>query len=127
MNRQVNLTKRIRTSNGLRYCPVVISPNGRLKPDYVLIADKEERHAEGAYYLEWYEGSRRLRRSVGKDAATAAARRHRQEQILASKAAGIKSRYLRHSRRLENCEPLKAVVLLPLATQSGRFYLNISS
>jgi integrase/recombinase XerD len=90
MNRQVNLTKRIRTSNGLRFCPVVISANGRVKPDYVLVADKEERHPEGAYYLEWYEGSRRVRRSVGKDAATAAARRHRQEQILASKAAGIK-------------------------------------
>jgi integrase len=90
MNRQVNLTKRIRTSNGLRFCPVVIAANGRVKPDYVVIGDKEERHPEGAYYLEWYEGSRRVRRSVGKDAATAAARRHRQEQILASKAAGIK-------------------------------------
>ena len=90
MNRQVNLTKRIRTSNGLRFCPVVISANGRVKPDYVLVAGKEERHPEGAYYLEWYEGSRRIRRSVGKDAATAAARRHQQEQILASKAAGIK-------------------------------------
>ncbi len=90
MNRQVNLTKRIRTSNGLRFCPVVISANGRVKPDYVVIGDKEERHPEGAYYLEWYEGSRRVRRSVGKDAATAAARRHQQEQILASKAAGIK-------------------------------------
>jgi integrase/recombinase XerD len=90
MNRQVNLTKRIRTSNGLRFCPVVVSHNGRVKPDYVLVADKEVRHPEGAYYLEWYEGSRRVRRSVGKDAATEAARRHQQEQILASKAAGIK-------------------------------------
>jgi hypothetical protein len=36
-------------------------------------------------------------------------------------------RNLRPSRRLENREPLKAVVLLPLATQSGRPYLNISS
>jgi integrase/recombinase XerD len=90
MNRQVNLTKRIRTSNGLRFCPVVVSPNGRVKPDYVLIADKEVRHPEGAYYLEWYDGHRRVRLSVGKDAATAAVRRHQQEQILASKAAGIK-------------------------------------
>jgi integrase/recombinase XerD len=69
---------------------VVISPNGRIKPDYVIISEKEERHTEGSYYLECYEGSRPVRRSVGKDAATVAARRHRQEQILASKAAGIK-------------------------------------
>ena len=45
---------------------------------------------QGAYYLEWYEGPKRIRQSVGKDASTAAARRHKQEQILASKAAGIK-------------------------------------
>jgi integrase/recombinase XerD len=89
MNLQVNLTKRIRTPKGLRFCPVVISANGRVKPDYATVGDKEERHPEGAYYLEWYEGSKRIRQSVGKDASTAAARRHRQEQILASKAAGI--------------------------------------
>ncbi len=90
MNRQVNLTKRIRTSKGLRFCPVVVSSNGRIKPDYVIVADKQEKHPEGAYYLEWYEGSRRIRRSFGKDAATAAVRRNQQEQILKSKAAGIK-------------------------------------
>jgi integrase/recombinase XerD len=90
VNRHVNLTKRIRTPNGLRFCPVVVSANGRVKPDYVLVADRQERHPEGAYYLEWYDGGRRIRRSVGKDAGTAAARRHQQEQILASKAAGIR-------------------------------------
>src|SRR5438270_11358973 len=90
MNRQVHLTKRVKTSDGLRFCPVIIAPNGRVKPDWILIAGKEERHPEGAYYLEWYEGSKRIRQSVGKDAAAAAAKRHRQEQVLASKAAGIK-------------------------------------
>jgi len=90
MNRHVNLTKRVRTSKGLRFCPVVVSANGRLKPDYVLVGDRDERHTEGAYYLEWYECGRRVRRSVGRDASTAAARRHQQEQILASKAAGIR-------------------------------------
>ncbi len=90
MNRHVNLTKRVRTPNGLRFCPVVVSANGRVKPDYVIVADRQERHPEGAYYLEWYDGGRRKRLSVGKDASTAAARRHQQEQILASKAAGIR-------------------------------------
>ena len=90
MNRRVNLTKRIHTSKGLRFCPAVISANGRVKPDYVLVADKIERRADGTYYLEWHEGSKRIRRSVGNDAITAAARRHQQEQILASKATGIK-------------------------------------
>src|SRR5215472_8498139 len=90
VTREVNLTKRIKTSQGLRFCPVVISANGLVKPDYVLVAGKEQRHPEGAYYLEWYEGGKRVRQSVGKDASVAAGRRHRQQQILASKAAGIK-------------------------------------
>ena len=56
----------------------------------MVVVDKQEKHPEGAYYFEWYDGSKRIRRSVGKDPATAAARRHQQEQILKSKAAGIK-------------------------------------
>jgi hypothetical protein len=53
VNRQVNLTKRVQTSKGMRYCPVVLSANGRVKPDAALVNGKPERHTEGAYYLEW--------------------------------------------------------------------------
>jgi integrase len=77
MNRQVNLTKRVQTAKGLRYCPVVLSANGRVKPDAVMVNGQPERHTEGAYYLEWSEGSKRVRLSVGKDAADADARRRR--------------------------------------------------
>jgi len=77
MNRQVNLTKRVQTSKGPRYCPVVLSANGRVKPDAVMVNGQPERHTEGAYYLEWSEGSKRVRLSVGKDAVDADARRRR--------------------------------------------------
>src|SRR5712692_4562810 len=50
MNREVNVTKRVQTSKGPRYCPVVLSANGRVKPDAVLVNGKPERHTEGAYY-----------------------------------------------------------------------------
>ena len=87
MNRTVNLTKRVQTSRGLRYCPVVLAANGRLRADLVIINGQEERHPEGAYYLEWWEGAKRVRLSVGKDAADAnavswilAAIRTREEQ-----------------------------------------------
>ena len=66
-NREVNLTKRIQTMQGWRYCPVALSANGRVKPDVVLINGEEEKHPEGAYYLEWREGAKRVRLSVGKD------------------------------------------------------------
>jgi integrase/recombinase XerD len=88
-NREVNLTKRIKTINGLRYCPVVLSANGRVKPDVVIVSGQEERHAEGAYYLEWRDGSKRRRLSVGKDAADANARRLSKEAELNARNHGV--------------------------------------
>src|ERR1017187_3230993 len=82
MNRECNVTKRVRLAQGWRYCPVVLAANGRVKPDAVLVNGKAERHPEGAYYLEWYEGAKRVRLSVGKDAADASARRQRKEAEL---------------------------------------------
>jgi integrase/recombinase XerD len=81
-NREVNLTKRIKTAEGSRFCPVVLSANGRVKPDTVMVHGREERHPEGAYYIEWYEGARRRRLSVGRNASDAAARRLAKEAEL---------------------------------------------
>ncbi|HTJ85809.1 MAG TPA: hypothetical protein VL349_01000, partial [Terriglobales bacterium] len=89
MNRECNLTKRVMTRNGLRYCPVAFSANGRVKPDMVLVNGAPERHPEGAYYLEWREHSKRVRLSVGKDAADASARRLRKEAELNAANNGI--------------------------------------
>lgn len=89
MNRQCNVTKRIRTSAGLRYCPVVLSANGRVKPDVVLVSGKPEHHPEDADYLEWREGNKRKRLSVGKDPADATARRLRKEAELNAKNNGV--------------------------------------
>ena len=82
MHREVNLTKRVQTNTGLRYCPVVLSANGRVKPDAVLVNGKPERHTEGAYYIEWHDNGKRIRLSVGKDAADASAMRLRKETEL---------------------------------------------
>jgi hypothetical protein len=88
-NREVNLTKRIQTTSGWRYCPVVLSANGRVKPDVVLVNEREERRTEGAYYLEWREGTKRVRVSVGKDVQDAAAQRLRKEAELNAKNHGV--------------------------------------
>jgi integrase/recombinase XerD len=89
VNREVNVTKRVQTPQGLRYCPVVLSANGRIKPDAVLVNGKEERHSEGAYHLEWREGTKRVRLSVGKNAADASARRQRKEAELNARNNGV--------------------------------------
>ena len=68
---QVNITKRIDTLEGKRYCPVVVGPNGRIKPDSVMVDGRQEKHPEGAYYLDWTEDGTRARVSVGTDAAAA--------------------------------------------------------
>jgi len=88
-SKEVNLTKRVQTIKGMRYCPVVPSPNGRVKPDLVLVNGKQERHPEGAYYLEWRESGRRIRLSVGKDPQDAAARRQRKEAELNALNNGV--------------------------------------
>jgi hypothetical protein len=81
-NREVNVTKRVQTAQGLRYCSVVFSANGRIKPDFIYVNGTSVRHPEGAYYLEWREGKKRIRLSAGKDAADASARRLRKEAEL---------------------------------------------
>src|SRR5215469_12209156 len=85
----VNLTKRVKTALGTRYCPVVQSANGRVKHDSVHVNGHQERHTEGAYYLEWREGGKRVRLSVGKDAQDAAARRQRKEAELNAVNNGV--------------------------------------
>ena len=89
MNREVNLTKRVQTPHGWRYCTVVLSANGRVKPDLVIVNGKQEAHKEGAYYLEWREGAKRVRLSVGKDPADASARRQRKEAELNAVNNGV--------------------------------------
>ena len=49
----------------------------------------QERHTEGAYYLEWCEGGKRVRLSVGKDAQDAAAQRLRKEAEVNAKNNGV--------------------------------------
>jgi integrase/recombinase XerD len=90
-NRRVNVTKRVAVSiDGkkiLRYCAVVRSANGRIKPDYVYVTSKgqrkEERHPEGSYHLDWMVGDKRFRENVGKDAAEAYNAQQLKEQALA--------------------------------------------
>jgi integrase/recombinase XerD len=93
-NQRVNLTKRVQTDAGLRYCPVVQAANGRIRPDWVVVGDgkeniRQERVTGGAYYMEWREGGKRKRLSVGPDAAQAQARRLRKLSELNAISNGI--------------------------------------
>ncbi|MEI9978964.1 MAG: hypothetical protein WDN23_08145 [Edaphobacter sp.] len=86
---QVNITKRIDTPEGKRYCPVVVGPNGRIKPDSVMVDGRQEKHPEGAYYLDWTEDGKRTRVSVGTDATAAYNCRVRKQRELDALASGL--------------------------------------
>ena len=90
---RVNLTKYVKVgghaSETWRFCPVVRTGNGRIRPDYVLIDGKPQFHKEGAYSIEWYVDGKRYRESVGKNANEAFATAERKAQILRNQALGI--------------------------------------
>lgn len=85
---EVNVTKRIETQSGSRYCPVVNS-SGRIKSDWVIVNGNQERHPEGSYYLEWREKGQRKRLSVGKDAIVAFNSQVRKIKELEARAEGL--------------------------------------
>jgi integrase/recombinase XerD len=89
MNKTVSLTKRVKTSAGKRYCPVIESANNRIKPHCVMVDGREEKHPEGGYYLSFYQGEKRIRIAVGNDPAMAQARRLRKEAELKAVAHGV--------------------------------------
>ena len=90
-NLEVNLTKCVRLNGCKRYYPVPLTANGRIKLGCVLVNGKEEPCPpdKGRYYLDWYEGRRRIRRSVGKDPAQAYAQRLRKEAELNARKHGV--------------------------------------
>lgn len=89
MSGRVNLTKKVITEAGRRFCPVVIAPNGRVKPDWVIVNGTSEKHEEGHYYIEWREDGARRRKSVGNSASQAAARQARKEFELTAVDQGV--------------------------------------
>lgn len=89
MNLRVNLTKRVSIAGKDRFCPVVISGNGRIKPDWVVIDGKEDKFPGGAYYIDWTIAGKRKRISIGTDPAQALTRKLRKETELRAGSQGI--------------------------------------
>jgi integrase/recombinase XerD len=61
---RVNIVKYIRVEKKWRFAAVV-EKRGRVIRDQVWIARRKEHHPEGRYFLEWYQGGKRCRHSVG--------------------------------------------------------------
>ena len=97
-NTTVSLTKRVKTDQGMRYLPVVLGADGRPRKDGVWETNVDEdnpdkpvatRHPEGAYYLDYYEGKKRIRVSVGKNHDRAWDAKLKKEAELKAQAQGV--------------------------------------
>jgi len=85
-----NLTKYVKVGEKKwRHCPVVRGSTGRVKPDHVSVGERIEVHPEGYYSIEWYEGGKRRRVSVGKNAAQAQQAQEQKDLMLQAKARGL--------------------------------------
>jgi hypothetical protein len=83
---RVNILKYVKVANKWRFAPVQLV-NNKLKSDF-LIDGQAERHAEGTYYIEWYEVGRRRRQSV-KDSAEILEQARRKVVELDAEKAGL--------------------------------------
>jgi hypothetical protein len=81
-SKEVNLTKRVQTSKGLRYCTVALSANGRVKPDLVIVNGQQERHSEGGTISNGVRMADGCVCRLGRMRPTPSARRQRKEAEL---------------------------------------------
>jgi integrase len=48
-----SIYKYVRTEKGWRYCKAAFHPNGKIKPNVVVVSGVEEKHTEGRYFLNF--------------------------------------------------------------------------
>jgi integrase len=85
----VQLIKQVKIDGIWKRYPVVLNKNGSVKANVVLIGDKEVAAQGGNFILDWYEGGKRMRKSVGKDAADAINQRDRKVAELTAASNGL--------------------------------------
>ncbi len=82
---RVNILKYVKVADKWRFAPAQ-TQNNKLKQDWVLVDSSPERHAEGAYYIEWYENGVRRRQSVQDSGAVLEQARRKAIELDAGKA-----------------------------------------
>src|SRR3974390_910459 len=50
---KLSIYKYIRTAKGWRYCKAAFYPNGKIRPNVVIVSGVEEKHTEGRYFLNF--------------------------------------------------------------------------
>ena len=50
---KLSIYKYVRSDKGWRYSKATFHPNGKIKPDVVIVDGREEKHSEGSYFLSF--------------------------------------------------------------------------
>jgi integrase/recombinase XerD len=85
----VKLLKKIKTSDTWKLAPALFDSKARVRRDHVKVQGRDELHAEGSYYLEWWSQGRRSREAAGPDAFVAAERARRKQAELSAIRSGV--------------------------------------
>jgi hypothetical protein len=88
------LLKKIKVRDTWKLAPAWFDSKGRVRRDHVEIDGKDEVHAEGSYYLEWWSGGARSREAGGPEAFVAAERAHRKQAELSAARSGLIDLYV---------------------------------
>lgn len=93
-NKTVSLVRLCKTPDGWRRYPVVFGGNGRIKPGWAKVGDKEHHFPNGKYQLREYEGSKIKYKTADGSASDALVALRKREYELSGKAeaeaAGLK-------------------------------------
>jgi integrase len=87
---RVNVIKRIKIGKRWPFAAVV-ERNGKMVRDHVWVSGRDEHHPEGHYHIEWYQGGKRRRQSVGDFAEVVEAARRKSIEVNAQKAGIIEA------------------------------------
>src|SRR5579863_10403348 len=89
MKQTVTLLKQVKLGGIWKRYPVVLNRNGSIKANVVLMGEREVAAPDGNYILDWYENGKRMRKSVGKDAADAQVAKERKIAELEAARTGL--------------------------------------
>jgi integrase/recombinase XerD len=85
----VKLLKQVKLPHRWMLTPALFDSRGRIRPDHVRVKGKDETHAEGSYFIEWWDSGERHREAVGPNAQEAVDKARVKEAQLTAERNGI--------------------------------------
>ena len=86
---RIKLFKQIKIGESWIHAPALFDSKGRIRRDHVRVNGTDEVHAEGSYYVEFWDRGKRSREAVGPDAFAAAEKARIRQAELAAMRDGI--------------------------------------